>query len=232
LADSKLLNDIRAIVFDAVGTLIHPRPTAPVVYARVARQFGSELETRVITNRFLSVWRQEDALDFRLGLRTSEEHEVARWKRIVEQVLDDVSDPEACFRRLFSHFGRPSSWSCDAEAADTIAQLSALGLKLGLASNYDRRLHSVVAGLPALQPIQYLVISSEVGWRKPAPQFFACLSNTIDCPADTILYVGDDEINDYEGAAAVGLRSVLFDPHRKAEPTLRTIASLSELLTQ
>src|SRR4051794_29016008 len=32
---------IRAVVFDAVGTLIHPEPSAAAVYTAFGRQFGS-----------------------------------------------------------------------------------------------------------------------------------------------------------------------------------------------
>ncbi len=42
----------RALFFDAVGTLIHPDPSAPAVYAAVARRYGSALDMDTITDRF------------------------------------------------------------------------------------------------------------------------------------------------------------------------------------
>jgi putative hydrolase of the HAD superfamily len=78
-----------------------------------------------------------------------------------------------------------------------------------MASNYDARLRSVAAGLPELRPLRHLVISSEVGWRKPAPEFFAALCERTGLAPGAILFVGDDPANDYDGATAAGLRAVL-----------------------
>jgi putative hydrolase of the HAD superfamily len=212
-----LLQGVRAIVFDAVGTVIHPQPPAPSVYAAIGRRFGSKQSAADIALRFKAAFDREEAIDRANGLQTSEVREVERWRRIVGEVVDDVAAPDACFRELFEHFSRPDAWSCEADAAWTINVLARRGYALGMASNYDRRLRSVVAGFPQLAPLQRLIISSEVGWRKPAPQFFLALSQALDLPVPSILYVGDDPANDYDGARAAGLRSVLFDPEAKHE---------------
>ncbi|HEY1861150.1 MAG TPA: HAD family hydrolase, partial [Gemmataceae bacterium] len=163
----------RAVFFDAVGTLIHPEPPAPAVYAQVGRRFGSRLSLEIIRDRFLAAFQREELADRANEYRTSEEREVERWRNIVYSVLNDVTDREACFAELFAHFAHPEFWRCDADAEVTLCELAARGYQLGLASNYDTRLRSVVAGLPALNPLSDLVISSEVGWRKPAPAVYA-----------------------------------------------------------
>jgi putative hydrolase of the HAD superfamily len=215
VSENHLLHGVRAIVFDAVGTMIHPNPPAPVLYAEVGRRFGSKRTAREITPRFLAAFAHEEAIDYENDLETSETRERERWRRVVNYVLDDVTDPEACFRELFDHFSRPEAWRCDPDAAPTLETLAGRSYALGMASNYDRRLRSVLAGFRDLSPLQHLVISSEVGWRKPAPQFFHVIGKTFDLPLGSILYVGDDLTNDFEGARAAGLRAVLFDPKGK-----------------
>ena len=227
---NRLLPGIDAVVFDAVGTVIHPQPPAPIVYAEVGRRLGSKRSAAEILPRFIAAFDREEAIDHANGLRTSEDREIERWRRIVAHVLDDVSDPDACFRELFEHFSRPDAWDCDPDAAATVQTLARRGYRLGMASNYDRRLRSVIAGMPALAPLQHLIISSEVGWRKPAPQFFAALAQAFDLPAQSILYVGDDPANDYEGARVAGLGAVLFDPKGKHQGGgWMSIKALSEL---
>jgi putative hydrolase of the HAD superfamily len=226
-----LLKTVRAVVFDAVGTVIHPEPPAPQVYAEVGSQFGSRRPPPEITPRFAAAFAREEARDREFGFRTDETREVRRWREIVASVLDDVVDPEGCFQELFAHFARPKAWSCDPAAAMTFEALARQGYILGLASNYDRRLRTVAAGLPALAPLTHLVISSEVGWRKPAPQFFAALSRSLELSAEMILFVGDDPANDLEGAQAAGLPALLLD--RKRSLTLapkQQITSLADLL--
>jgi putative hydrolase of the HAD superfamily len=223
-------DSIRAVFFDAVGTLIHPQPPAPAVYEHVGRRLGSRLSLEIIHDRFLAAFEQDELADRANDFRTSEEREVERWRHIVYSVLDDATDREACFAELFAHFARPESWRCDAGAASTLHELAARGYSLGLASNYDKRLRSVVAGLAALKPLGDLIISSEVGWRKPAPAFFDALMRAVTMPAEQILFVGDDVVNDYEGARAAGMQAVLYDSPSPTTIMPNLVSRLGELL--
>jgi putative hydrolase of the HAD superfamily len=223
------LRQADAVIFDAVGTLIFPEPPAATIYADVGRRYGGRRSAAEIAPRFAAAFRRQEQLDETLGWRTSEQREVERWRTIVTEVLDDVPDRDACFRELFEHFRRPSAWRLADEAAATLAKLAEQGHLLGLASNYDSRLRDVVAGLPALAPIRYLAISSEIGWRKPAPQFFQALARLVGLPSDRLVLVGDDPVNDYEGARAAGLGAILLDRESK-QATAIGIPRLGELM--
>jgi putative hydrolase of the HAD superfamily len=207
--------DIRAIFFDAVGTLIHPRPPAADVYFQASRRWGSRLSLEDIAGWFRDCFQAEEAIDAERGFVTSEEREVERWRRIVASTLSDVADQDGLFAELYEHFSRPSAWCCDVLADSVLGHLTARGYRLGIASNYDHRLRVVVAGLDALRSVEHLVISSEVGWRKPARQFFEAVCEAVQLPPESILYVGDDLVNDFEGARDAGLRTVLLDPRRR-----------------
>ena len=222
--------NVQAVVFDAVGTLIHPEPAAATVYADVGRRHGSRLTAGAIGPRFTAAFRRQEEIDLAEGLRTSEEREERRWRHIVAEVLDDVTNPAACFHELYQHFARPEAWRLEPEAVPVLQELARRGLTLGLASNCDRRLRSVAAGLSGLRLSPDLIISSEVGWRKPAPEFFAAVSRVVGLPAGRILFVGDDKQNDYEGAAAAGLQALLLDPHGRERGLPGRISSLTELL--
>jgi putative hydrolase of the HAD superfamily len=202
----------RAVFFDAVGTLIHPDPPAPAVYADAARRFGGRLDLPAIGARFRIAFRRQEEIDHGGGLRTDEAREVARWRAIVAEVLDDVTDFEGCFAFLYAHFARPAAWRCDEEAAAVLAELARRGYRLGIASNFDERLRQVAEGLPGLAPVEHLVVSSEVGWRKPAPEFFRHMCAQSGLPPELVLLVGDDPVNDYGGARACGLHALLYDP--------------------
>lgn len=201
--------EVQAIFFDAVGTLIFPDPAAAEVYAEIGRRHGSRLSVDVVRTRFAAAFAREEALDRAGRLQTSEDRERLRWQNIVVQVLDDVTDAAACFHELYEHFARPNAWHVDPNAALVMKKLKRRGYILGLASNYDHRLRAVVAGLPALADLQHLVISSEVGWRKPAPEFFAALCREVSLPPGSVLYVGDDPINDYQGARDFGMAALI-----------------------
>jgi putative hydrolase of the HAD superfamily len=150
----------------------------------------------------------------------------------VGKVLDDVPDPEPCFQELYRHFSRPGAWRCDPETGPVLQTLAGR-YHLGLASNYDRRLRSVWEGLPELRECRQLIISSEIGWRKPAPQFFQALCREMSLPARQVLSVGDDPRNDYHGAIAANMPAILFDPRSEyASFTGKRIVRLRDLLVE
>ena len=223
-----LTPEIRAVFFDAVGTLIVPNPPVAEIYAAAGRRHGIELALAEISTRFRAAFRAEEKADAIRGGPTSEERERIRWQHIVGKVFPDRAD--AIFGELYEHFSRPSAWKLTEGAADAIAGLAGRGLVLGLASNFDRRLHAIADGLPGLAPTRHRIISSEVGWLKPSPRFFEAVIRAADCAADQILFVGDNRINDFTGANAAGMRGVLFDSGPVDLPGLRRIRWLTELL--
>src|SRR4051812_41464253 len=122
---------IRAVFFDAVGTLLFPEPSAPVVYAEVAGRHGLVVEPDEILRRFVAAFRAEEEADRMAGWVTDEERELARWRRIVAETLPGLPNSDAAFRELFEHFAKPSAWRVHPDAATVFRELQNRGLTLG-----------------------------------------------------------------------------------------------------
>lgn len=214
---------VRKVFFDAVGTLLFPHPSPLEVYAAVGRDAGLHLPIEQLRARYQAAFRQEEERDRQQQWLTSEERERDRWRAIVAATLAGVPDVDACFERLWHHFAQPLAWQVPSEAEPLLITLHRLGYSLGLASNFDQRLFHVVQGQPALALLrEAVIISSQVGFRKPSPRFFAALG-------PESLYVGDDISNDYEGAKSAGLPAILFDPQDRSPQIPHRILSLAEL---
>jgi putative hydrolase of the HAD superfamily len=219
---------VRAVFFDAVGTVLHPDPGAPVIYAEAAARYGLAADPGVILTRFREAFRLEEAADARAGWVTSEERELARWRAIVRATLPGA--PDECFDELYYHFARSEAWRVPDDAPALFDYLTRRGLRLGLASNYDSRLESVLTGRPELTPLaEMVVISSRVGMRKPGAGFFERLTVLAGCRPDEVVLVGDDYENDYLGATAAGMRAVLLDPKGRHPDVPERVESLGEL---
>jgi hypothetical protein len=102
---------LRAVLLDAVGTLIHPSEAVGATYARIAREHGVDVPA----------WRVDDA--FRRVLRSAppmlvadDAGERAWWRELVRATfraadqMQRFDDFEACFDALFAHFARPEAW--------------------------------------------------------------------------------------------------------------------------
>lgn len=199
---------VRWVVFDAVGTLIYATPTVATAYHEIGRRHGSKLDRDEVAARFRAAFRKSEQRNLSVS---SEATEKTRWRRIVAEVLPDVTSPEACFDDLFRYFGKPASWACFDDVEPALSTLAARGVQIAVASNFDARLHSVCDGLVPLAPIQHRIVSSEVGFRKPSRSFYDALLRRIDSSPEEVLMVGDDLENDVRGAEAAGLRAALIN---------------------
>ena len=221
---------IKGIVLDAVGTLIEPQPSVARAYADAALRQGVVVDVAVVKQRFGRHFRN-DEVDEQLGpMVTDESIEHRRWRRIVANVLPDLPDPDLAFEELWDHFGRPQAWRCYPDVDRGIATLSQSGFRIRVASNFDCRLRAVAAGLPELAGfVETLVISSEVGYRKPHAAFFAAACASLGLLPEKVVCVGDDPENDVRGAERAGLRGLLLDRDGRRPAGLASFPDLLSL---
>lgn len=98
-------------------------------------------------------------------------------------------------------------------APRAFATLSKIGkyLSVGLISNfsYGEAIRKALRKLRLNRFFDAVVISDEVGWRKPHPKIFQIFLDELKLDPDEAIYVGDDLKYDIEGAKAVGMKAVL-----------------------
>jgi putative hydrolase of the HAD superfamily len=224
-------NGIRGIVVDAVGTLIKPVPSVAEAYTAAARRQSVVLALEEVRARFQRHFEGGDVHAAHGAFSTDEATERRRWRKIVGGVLPEVSDAERAFEELWDHFSHPESWRVYPDAAPALRGLTQRGIAICIGSNFDRRLRPVVAGLPELEPwANSLVISSEVGYRKPHPQFFQAACSHLGLPPARVLCVGDDLENDVHGAIRAGLSGVLIDRKGNRGALLTYVPDLTALI--
>ncbi len=217
-------SNIRVIAFDAVGTLIYAEPSVTGTYCHILNELSGRAvdEThvrQVLAMRLTGRSTHDD-------LRTNESSERQFWYDLIAELVPDADRVDVCFHSLYEHFGLASNWRCYDDVAATLTGLKSAGLQLVLASNFDERLKAVCAGLPELKAISRVIISSEVGWRKPAPEFFDIVCQQTNCRPDEILFVGDDLLNDIHGAEQAGMATAWID--RKGQPSGAMFASTDQ----
>src|SRR5277367_3923481 len=201
---------IRAVFFDAAGTLFEPREPIGRTYARLARDFGLDVPEGSVAASFRRAFGAAPGLAFGLGLRPDDLRRLERewWRQRVSETfapLGKFPDFDAYFDALFSYFANPEHWLADLEAAPALQRLKNDGLKLGVISNFDYRLYRILDGLDLTRYFDSITISSEAGYAKPRREVFdAALARTGVTVRDA-MHVGDSEHLDFEPAAALGM---------------------------
>ena len=222
---------IKGVIFDAVGTIMDPSPSVSEVYAAAGLRQGIALNVGVVKQRFRQAFSRLESSEGQGPLVTSEQIERRRWRRIVDDCLPEVPDPERAFEELWDHFGRPESWQAFPEAGWTMKLLSSAGYSVVVASNFDGRLRPVLQGIDELAVwADSVVISSEVGRKKPHPQFYEATCRRLGLAPEQVLCVGDDEENDWNGPRRAGLSALLVDRGRSPSGPSGRLAQLDELL--
>jgi putative hydrolase of the HAD superfamily len=216
-------------VFDAVGTLIRVRGSVGTIYAQVAQQAGLSVPAEELEQRFRAAFRRRVAADAERGFRTDADWELARWQAIVAEAFTELPESSAIFPALWRRFACPETWEVFPDVAPALARLAEQGLILAVGSNFDTRLHEVLDGWPELRGLTPRFISAEIGWSKPAQEFFTTIADTLRLPPGDLLMVGDHEELDVAPARAAGWQALLLSRGAKPLTSVPTIASLAEL---
>jgi len=115
-------------------------------------------------------------------------------------------------------------------ALATLRALRERGLRTAIVSNAPfppEMMRRQMRGLGFLDAVDAVVLSAEVGRRKPAPELYRAGLAALGVPSEEALYVGDRVAEDYEGARRVGMQALLVSA--SPPPGIPAIRSLAEL---
>ena len=224
---------MKAVLFDAVATLIRPWPSVGSVYARAAAPLGIRCPARALEAAFLPAYRDLSPERFfgRSALQTSEVRERRWWGRVVARTFERAgcgAPGDAVVAAGLEAFSRGAAWRPTPGAVETLSALKARGVLIALVSNFDGRLHRVVAELGLARFFDRIVVSSETGWAKPSPRIYAAALAALGVAPAEALMVGDRPREDVAGATAAGLSALLYDP-RGLQPGAGAIRDLRAL---
>jgi putative hydrolase of the HAD superfamily len=222
----------RGLLCDAAGTLFAPARPVAATYAEVVAEFGPRIAPARIDAAFAEVFENAPPMAFPAA-RASEIPGLERdwWRNVVRQVLVRAApqkmprDFEACFDSLFAHFSLPASWRLLPGAAAALAAVRAQGVRVGIASNFDLRIHDILTGLGIADAFEAVVLPGEVRTTKPDPRFFRHALVRLGVTAGETLFLGDDLERDLAGARAVGITAI-------HAPSLATLGELPERVAE
>ena len=164
-----------------------------------------------------------DAMGTLFDLKTSVgeiyQQEFNWWKQVVEttfqqlMVREKFTDFDAFFSEVYLYFETIEPWYVFPDTIDSLKRWRDRGIELGVISNFDSRLIKVLNLLELDQFFTSTTISSIAGFAKPEANIFqiALTKHGVTCKA--ALHIGDNPVEDYEGAIKAGLRSFWLNRH-------------------
>lgn len=241
---------IRAILFDAAGTLIYLPRGVGWHYREVFARHGLQADENRLTAAFAEAFKAGGSraaaaappgtANFHIGTPPHAARPISRpdddkqwWRTLVRRVITacDLHPPEPAFDTLFedlyAHFAQPGVWALYPDALPVLEALHGK-YKLAILSNFDRRLYPVLEHLGIRHFFDAILISSEIGIDKPDPRAFAIALHRLAVPPAETIHAGDDPTHDWQAAQNAGLH--LYKVHRP-QTTLENLPTFARSLS-
>ena len=227
-----LANDIRIVLFDAVGTVLAPQPSIAQTYVDIGSRYIDGLEQEEVLIRFKQVFSRVFSAE-NSQMRVTEESTLAAWVKVVEGTFPDFkSAGNELFQELWDYFASSEAWRVYDDVKDCFERLLRRGFQLGIASNFDSRLEGIVQRDSILSQVQHVFHSAQLGWNKPARGFCDGITERLAVPAEQIVLIGDRLDNDIQPALEAGWQGIWIDRTSTGEDAIATeLADVSRIVT-
>jgi HAD superfamily hydrolase (TIGR01662 family) len=228
------LKGVRACIFDAGGTLVHPDWLRLSAIAKMVS--GDVFEPAEMSAAFAAMLRDVGVEMQREGFVIPEDMTRPHWtfNRMYRVLgLDEVSCASVIERLNVSHLERHIWCGLDPEAPHVLDELKGQGLTIAVISNTeDGRLRDSLEAAGISDRFDLLVDSHLVGYRKPEPAIFHFALKALKLEPSEAAYVGDSYAHDALAAHGIGLRGILLDPlNLHSDSICARISSLRELIS-
>ncbi len=232
----------RAVLFDLCDTLVHfdadrlplveidhqpTRSTAQAIYQAFGRTPSVTFDEFVacLTAVTAEIATQRDADHREI---TSEE----RFRRVLDR-LGLPGLPGDALRFVDAHMTRLAHALVTPEHHREVVATLAGRYRLGIITNFDHAptVHEVLVRDGLSPYFETVVISSEIGWRKPHRAMFEAATTRLGIAANEALFVGDNFGLDVVGARDAGLEAIWYrrGPQDASRGDHRAITDLAEL---
>jgi putative hydrolase of the HAD superfamily len=215
----------RAVLLDALGTLVELQPPAPRLQ-RLLRESGFD----VTRDQAMAAFMAEIAYYLDHHLDGSDPERLERLRdRCAEELRRALDLPDLDLATARRAMLGSLEFTAYADVIPALRELRERGATVVIASNWDCSLPDWLGPTGILEYVDGVVTSAEVGAAKPNPRVFERALGIAAVDAADAVHVGDKLDNDVEGAAAAGIRAVLLQREGDPPPGVEAIRSLSEL---
>jgi putative hydrolase of the HAD superfamily len=221
---------LEALLLDALGTLLALEPPAPRLQQALLRRYGLSVSDRDAERAIraeITYYRShfDEGRDFST---------VAALRRRCAEAMGAALPAEARVGldsdALVSVLLESLEFSVFDDVRPALGAFRDRDLRLIVVSNWDASLVDVLERLRLAPLLDGIVTSAAVGARKPAPTIFQHALRLAQVAPHGAVHVGDNLLEDVEGARAAGIAAILLRRGGGPGPRgVRTVPSLTEL---
>lgn len=211
-----LRSRIKLCTFDITNTLLKFKTSVGEQYAKVGRMYGVEREPSQISSSFSQHWNTMTSSYPNFGCNdglTSREW----WRKIIQKTFSvdgknlTSKELDGISNHLFYIYETNICWDLVPGALQLLKNLRAKNITLGVISNFDERLESLLCAYDMKSFFHFVLASYVVHVGKPDRSIFdLALTNSPGVLSLDALHVGDNLRLDYQAAKNAGWRALLI----------------------
>ncbi|KAL6010067.1 hypothetical protein ACLOJK_000498 [Asimina triloba] len=199
----------KALLVDAVGTLVVPSQPMAQIYRMIGEKYGVEYSEAEILSRYRWAYEQPWGRS-RLRLRQRYVNDGRPFWEFIVRSSTGCSDSRY-LEELYQYYMTDKAWHlCDPDAERVFKALRKAGVKLAIVSNFDTRLRPLLQALKCDHWFDAVAVSAEVEAEKPNPTIFIKACELLGVNPEDVVHVGDDRRNDIWGARDAGCDAWLW----------------------
>jgi putative hydrolase of the HAD superfamily len=225
---------VRAVLLDALGTLLELRPPAPRLRAALREHAGLEVDDALAARAIAAEIRYYRAHLHEGGTAEGLADLRVRCTEVVRAELGDAAG-DVSEAALLEALLAALEFAAFPDVVPALQALRARGMRIVVVSNWDVSLHERLAETGLAGLVDGAVASAEIGAAKPDPAIFRhALARAGGVEPAAALHAGDSLDADVAGARAAGLRAVLVarggEPAPAGVPAIVSLAELAAFL--
>ncbi len=220
------------VTFDCAQTLVRVDWQPSVIAVKSASLAGMAFDRQVAAEVYDRKLRSRWPEFMQLNLQRDEAVLADFWHRLTVDWMHEAGLPAARADQVIEQanmllFGEGSEvFTLYEDTLPCLVRLQTAGYRMAVVSNWDHSLHRTLRMFGLTQYFEHVVASLEEGVEKPDPRLFQIVLDKAGVPAGDVLHVGDNPLDDWQGARSAGMKALVID--RKAEG--RTDVRITSLL--
>ena len=197
------MHGIRLVTFDMVGTVIKISRHPVMDYVEIGRRHGIKAEFDSIAKSFAKQWAEHDRALPHFGATSVGITSRLWWLSLVEGTFRDSLGHSVCneetvravAEELYEHFASSKAYAVLDDGKESMEKARNLGLQVGVITNFDVRIHSILKDLSIRELCDFVVTSEEAESSKPEENIFnfaQSKSHLEQLKPSEVLHIGDD----------------------------------------
>ena len=200
---------ITTVLFDAGGTLVH---LDYFFLHKELRRAGIRVTRRAVRHAEYAAKREIDRRALGSLQDTDEIRRRPYFAALLEELAVDASIATQLLQRFNAAHVQDNLWRVMMPSTpQVLTELRDRGLTLGVVSNADGRIASILGNCGIEQFFDVVIDSHFVGVEKPDPRIFQLALEQAKTQAERAIFVGDIYGIDVLGAERAGIRPLLLD---------------------